>query len=61
MTLMAADTSSGAGGGGRRSSIKAGLTPKRPGRHVANNEYGAFVRPVLRPTCRSISTKPCSI
>jgi hypothetical protein len=54
MTLMAADTSSGAGDGGWRSSVKARLTPKRPGRHVENDEYGAFVRRVLRAFSRRV-------
>jgi hypothetical protein len=51
MTLMAADSSSGAGGGDRRFSVKARLTSKRPGRHV---EYGAFVRRVLRAYSRRV-------
>jgi len=32
----------------RPNSVKAGLTSKRPRRQVENDEYGAFVRRVLR-------------
>jgi hypothetical protein len=34
--------------------VKAGLTPKRPGRQVENDEYGAFVRRVLRAYARRV-------
>ena len=36
----------------RPNSVKAGLTSKRPRRHVENDEYGAFVRRVLRAYAR---------
>ena len=54
MTLMVADSSSGAGRSDWRSSVKARLTPKRRGRHVENDEYGAFVRRVLRAYSRRV-------
>jgi hypothetical protein len=31
------------------------LTPKRPRRQVENDEYGAFVRRVLRAYCRRVA------
>ena len=34
--------------------VKAGLTPKRPGRQIENDEYGAFVRRVLRAYARRV-------
>ena len=34
--------------------VKAGLTPKRPRRLVENDEYGAFVRRVLRGYSRRV-------
>jgi hypothetical protein len=38
-----------------RSSVKAGLTPKRPRRQVENDEYGAFVRRVVRGYSRRVA------
>jgi hypothetical protein len=34
--------------------VKAGLTPKRSRRLVENDEYGAFVRRILRPYSRRV-------
>jgi hypothetical protein len=34
--------------------VKAGLTPKRPRRQVENDEYGAFVRRILRAYSRRV-------
>jgi hypothetical protein len=34
--------------------VKAGLTPQRPGRQVENDEYGAFARRVLRAYARRV-------
>jgi len=36
----------------RPDTVKAGLTPKRPRRHVENDEYSAFVRRILRAYSR---------
>jgi hypothetical protein len=44
----------GAGDRGKRSSVKAGLTPKRPQRQVENDEYSAFVRRILRAYARRV-------
>jgi hypothetical protein len=38
----------------RPDSVKAGLTPKRRRRQVENDEYGAFVRRVLRAYARRV-------
>jgi hypothetical protein len=38
-----------------RSSVKAGLTPKGPRRQVENDDYGAFVRRVLRGYSRRVA------
>ena len=40
---------------GRRSSVKAGLTPNRRRRTVENDEYGAFVRRILRAYSRRVA------
>ena len=48
MTPIAADHPPITGGDNRRSSVKAKLTPKRPRRHIENDEYSAFVRCVVR-------------
>jgi hypothetical protein len=55
MTPMAADYSSGADDGAQRSSVKVRLTAKRLGRHVENDEYGAFVRRILRAYSRRVA------
>jgi len=39
----------------RPASVKAGLTPKGPRRQVENDEYGAFVRRVLRGYSRRVA------
>ena len=54
MTLTTADYTSGTDDRVKRSSVKARLTPKRPRRHVENDEYGAFVRRVLRAYSRRV-------
>jgi hypothetical protein len=41
--------------GGRRSSVKAGLTPNRRQRTVENDEYGEFIRRILRAYSRRIA------
>jgi hypothetical protein len=38
----------------RPGTVKARLTPKRPRRQVENDEYGAFVRRVLRAYSRRV-------
>jgi len=48
MTPLMADQPTGSGDDGRRSNVKAGLTPKRRRRTVENDEYGAFIRRILR-------------
>ena len=55
MTSMVASYPSNADEHAGRSSVKAGLTPKRPGRQVENDEYGAFVRRVLRGCSRRVA------
>jgi hypothetical protein len=49
------DHPSSAGGGGRRSSVKARLTPNRRARTVENDEYGAFARRILRAYSRRVA------
>jgi hypothetical protein len=55
MILITADHPSGAGDDDRRSSVKAGLTPNRRRRSVENDEYGAFVRRILRAYSRRVA------
>jgi hypothetical protein len=38
----------------RPDTVKARLTPKRPGRQVENDEYSAFVRRILRAYARRV-------
>lgn len=38
----------------RPDSVKTGLTPKRPRQQVENDEYGAFVRRILRAYARRV-------
>ena len=38
----------------RPGTVKAGLTPKRPRGQVENDEYGAFVRRILRAYSRRV-------
>jgi hypothetical protein len=49
-----ADQPTGAGQPGRRSSVKAGLTPKRR-RSVENDEYARFVRRVVHAYARRVA------
>jgi hypothetical protein len=55
MTLFMVDQPTGSGDDGRRSSVKAGLTPKRRRRTVENDEYGEFIRRILRAYSRRIA------
>ena len=50
-----ADQPTGAGEPGRRSSVKAGLTPNRRRRPVENDEYARFVRRVVRAYARRVA------
>ena len=38
----------------RPDSVKVGLTPKRPRQQIENDEYGAFVRRILRAYSRRV-------
>jgi hypothetical protein len=55
MTPMATDQPSGADSDGRRSVVKVGLTSHRRRRSVENDEYGAFVRRILRAYSRRVA------
>ena len=55
MTSMVASYQSSADEHAGRSSVKAGLTPKGPRRQVENDDYGAFVRRVLRGYSRRVA------
>lgn len=55
MTPITAERPSGAGDSGRRSSVKARLTPNRRRRSVENDEYGAFIRRILRAYSRRLA------
>jgi ribosomal protein S20 len=50
-----ADHAVGAGKPGRRSSVKARLTPNRRRRPVENDEYARFVRRVVRAYARRVA------
>ena len=52
---LMADQPTGAGKPGRRSGVKAGLTPNRQRRPVENDEYGAFIRRILRAYSRRVA------
>jgi hypothetical protein len=52
---LMADQPTGAGVPGRRSSVKAGLTPNRRRRPVENDEYTRFVRRVVRAYARRVA------
>jgi hypothetical protein len=54
MTPLTADQSSGADSDDGRSSVKAGLTPKRRRRSSRTTEYGAFIRRILRAYSRRV-------
>ena len=53
MTLFMVDQPTGGDGG--RSSVKAGLTPNRRRRTVKNDEYGEFIRRILRACSRRVA------
>jgi hypothetical protein len=55
MTPITADHPSGAGDSGGRSSVKAKLTANRRRRSVENDEYGAFIRRILRAYSRRVA------
>ena len=55
MAPFMADQPSGAGDPGRRSNVKAGLTPNRRRRHVENDEYASFIRRVIRAHARRVA------
>lgn len=55
MTPNMAECPAGAGDSGKRSGVKAGLTLKRRGRSVENDEYGAFIRRILRAYSRRVA------
>ena len=48
MTPLMADQPTGSGDSGRRSGDKARLSSKRRRRCVENDEYGEFIRRILR-------------
>jgi DNA invertase Pin-like site-specific DNA recombinase len=50
-----ADHTAGGGKPGRRSSVKAELTPNRRRRPVENDEYARFVRRVVRAYARRVA------
>jgi len=50
-----ADQPTGAGVPGRRSSVKAGLTPNRRRRPIENDQYAGFVRRVVRAYARRVA------
>jgi ribosomal protein S20 len=52
---LMADPTVGAGDSGRRSSVKAGLTPNRRQRRVENDEYASFIRRVIRAHAKRIA------
>jgi hypothetical protein len=52
MTLLMADQTAGSG---RRSGDKARLSPKRRRRTVENDEYGEFIRRILRAYSRRVA------
>jgi hypothetical protein len=55
MAPLMADQPTGAGKPGRRSSVKAGLTPNQRRRPVENDEYARFVRRVVRAYARRVA------
>ena len=50
-----ADQPTGSGDSGRRSGDKARLSPKRRRRSVENDEYGEFIRRILRAYSRRVA------
>ena len=55
MAPLMADHTVGAGKPGRRSSVKAGLTPNRRRRPVENDEYASFIRRVIRAHAKRVA------
>jgi hypothetical protein len=55
MAPLMADQPTGAGELGRRSSVKARLTPNRRRRPVENDQYARFVRRVMRAYARRVA------
>ena len=55
MAPLMTDHAVGAGDPGRRSSVKAGLTPNRRRRRVENDEYASFIRRVIRAHARRVA------
>ena len=55
MAPLMADPTVGAGEPGRRSSVKAGLTPNRRRRPIENDQYAGFVRRVVRAYARRVA------
>ena len=55
MTPLMAAQAAGAGDRGRRSSVKAGLTPNRRRRPVENDEYARFVQRVMRAYAKRVA------
>jgi ribosomal protein S20 len=52
---LMADHTAGASELGRRSSVKAGLTPKRRRRRAENDEYASFIRRVIRAHAKRVA------
>jgi ribosomal protein S20 len=52
---LMADHTTGAGEPGRRSGVKARLTPNRRRRRVENDEHAAFVRRAIRAYARRVA------
>ena len=50
-----ADHAAGAGDTGRRSSVKARLTPNRRRRRVENDEYASFIRRAIRAYAKRVA------
>ena len=55
MTPLMADQPTGSGDSARRSGDKARLSPKRRRRSVENDEYGEFIRRILRAYSRRVA------
>jgi hypothetical protein len=55
MTPLMADQPTDSGDDGRQSGVKAGLTPKQRRRTVENDEYGEFIRRILRAYSRRVA------
>jgi hypothetical protein len=55
MTPLMADRPTGSGDSGRRSGDKARLSPRRRRRTIENDEYGEFIRRILRAYSRRVA------